>query len=228
MSCFKLPITLCHDIEALIRRFFWGQRGDSQKVHWVRWEELCKPKEQGGMGFKDLSRFNDVLLAKQTWRLLHDKSSLFYWIFKARFFPNYSIMEATCPSSASYAWRSIIKGRDVIKRGAIWRIGDGKSAHIWGDRWLPQKHSALVLSPQVDGLAEAKVQNLIDEERKCWKTELIDETLLDFEATLVKSIPLCLTEQPNELIWPHSANGAYTVKSGYRFLQTNFQNQQPG
>ena len=44
----------------------------------------------------------------------------------------------------------------------------------------------------------------------------------------MKSIPLCLTEQPVELIWPYSANGAYTVKSGYRFLQTDFQNQQPG
>ena len=167
MSCFKLPVTLCHDIEALIQRFFSGQRGDSQKVHWVWWEELCKPKEQGGMGFKDLSWFNNALLAKQTWRLLHDKSTLFYWIFKARFFPNCSIMEATCPSSESYAWKSIIKGRDVIKRGAIWRIGDGKSIHIWGDRWLPQKHSPLVLSLQVDGLVEAKVQSLIDEDRRC-------------------------------------------------------------
>ena len=109
------------------------------------------------MGFKDLSRFNDALLAKQTWRLLHDKSSLFYRVFKARFFPTCSIMEATCPSSASYAWKSIIKGRDVIKRGVIWRIGDGRSIHIWGDRWLPQKNLALVLSPRLDGWAEAKV-----------------------------------------------------------------------
>lgn len=62
------------------------------------------------MGFKDLSRFNDALLAKQTWCLLHDKSLLFYRIFKAKFFPNYSIMEATCPSLASYAWKSIIRG----------------------------------------------------------------------------------------------------------------------
>ena len=54
-SCFKLPSGLCHEIEALIQRFFWGQRGDGRKVHWIRWEDLCKPKSQGGLGFKDLS-----------------------------------------------------------------------------------------------------------------------------------------------------------------------------
>ena len=25
MSCFKLPITLCHEIEAMVRKFWWGQ-----------------------------------------------------------------------------------------------------------------------------------------------------------------------------------------------------------
>ena len=83
MSCFKLPITLCHEIEALICRLFWGQRGDRRKIHWVKWQDLCKPKNQGGMGFKDLALYNDALLAKQTWRLLHDIQSLFHRVFKA-------------------------------------------------------------------------------------------------------------------------------------------------
>ena len=63
--------------------------------------------------------FNDALLVKQTWRLLHDKTSLFYRVFKSKLFPNGTIMEAGNPSSASYAWRSIIRGREVIKKGAI-------------------------------------------------------------------------------------------------------------
>jgi len=37
MSCFKLPVTLCHEIEALIRKFFWGQRGDSRRINWIKW-----------------------------------------------------------------------------------------------------------------------------------------------------------------------------------------------
>ena len=65
MSCFKLPIGLCHEIETLIKKKkIWGQRGESRKVHWIKWEELCKPKTQGGMGFTDLAWFNDALLAK--------------------------------------------------------------------------------------------------------------------------------------------------------------------
>ena len=36
MSCFKLLIGLCHDIEALIKKFFWGQKGEGQKVHWLK------------------------------------------------------------------------------------------------------------------------------------------------------------------------------------------------
>ena len=58
MSRFRLPVGLCQDIEMLAHRFWWGQRGERRKIHWKKWEVLCKPKEEGGMGFKDLCKFN--------------------------------------------------------------------------------------------------------------------------------------------------------------------------
>ena len=118
MGCFKLPLTLCHEIEVLIWKFWWGERGNRRKIHWVKWADLCEPKSKGGMGFKELPLFNDSLLAKQIWRLLHNKNSLFYRIFKSKFFPNCSIIEAKEGRGGSYAWKSILHGREVIRRGA--------------------------------------------------------------------------------------------------------------
>ena len=190
MSCFKLPMNLCHEIKALIRKFYWGQRGDARKIHWVKWQEMCKPKSQGGMGFKDLSRFNDALLAKHTWRLLHDHHSLFYRVFKARFFPDCSIMEAKESSNASFAWKSILRGRDVIKRGAVWRIGNGKSVHIWGDRWLPGAVNNKVLSPAVVANTSTLVSSLIDQTNLVWKGKIIESYFFEWEAKIIKNIPL--------------------------------------
>ena len=64
MGCFKLPMGLCNEIEVIIRKFLWGQRGEKRKVHWLKWSEMTKSKNEGGMGFCDLALHNDSLLAK--------------------------------------------------------------------------------------------------------------------------------------------------------------------
>ena len=218
MSCFKLPNGLCHDIEALVRKFYGGQRGESQKVHWTKWADLCKLKAQGGMGFK--------IFQGSTMPSSPNKLSTFYTIkphyfiefSRPSFFQNYTIMEATNPSSASYMWKSIIKGREVIKRGAVWRIGDGRSTTIWGEHWLSVKHSPKIVLPCTGALADAKVSALIDQKHRTWKEEVLDANLLSFEANMIKKIPLCYIDQADTLTWPFNPTGEYTVKLGYTFL----------
>ena len=76
------------------------------------------------------------MLAKQLWRLLHDRDSLFYRVFKAKYFPNNSIFEAKS-SSGSFTWKCILWSRDLIERGSSWRVGNGDSVRIYKDVWLP-------------------------------------------------------------------------------------------
>ena len=64
MSCFKLPESLCRELNAMMSSFWWGQKDKERKMAWVAWEKLCMPKEDGGMGFRDLRAFNLAFLAK--------------------------------------------------------------------------------------------------------------------------------------------------------------------
>jgi hypothetical protein len=87
IACFKLPRGLFEHINAMIRKFWWGSRAGETKPSWVSWQEMCKPKHMGGLGFRDIELFNLALLARQGWRPMQNTDSLSAGILKARYFP---------------------------------------------------------------------------------------------------------------------------------------------
>ncbi|KAF7151290.1 hypothetical protein RHSIM_Rhsim02G0086600 [Rhododendron simsii] len=123
--------------------------------------------KRGGLGFRDFHDFNIAFLAKQGWRLINGPESLFQRLFKGKYFHYSTFWDASCPKSASWAWRSICAGRSTLRKGWRWCVGDGKAISIWHDPWLPRSLSFHVLSPAppVDSLYHSvtRVSDLIDE-----------------------------------------------------------------
>lgn len=91
------------------------------------------------MGFIDFEAFNQALLAKQAWQILQEPNSLCARVLKAKYFKDGDLMTASCPKGASYSWRSIIHGRDLLKAGLVCRIRNGHSVEILHEYWIPRK-----------------------------------------------------------------------------------------
>ena len=199
----------------MIRQFWWGQRKNEKKLAWVSWERLCQPKDKGGMGFRDLKSFNLALLAKQGWRLLSNTQSLFSRVFKAKYFPECNFTEAAMGNHPSFAWRSIMSAQSVVKKGIRWRVGNGRSIQIWTEDWLPSLAYPRVLSPALAHWTNAKVCDLIVEERGEWNMGVIRHLVNPVEADLVLSIPLSQRLQADRVVWGGTRSGKFSVSSAY-------------
>lgn len=75
MSCFSFPKKVCNELDSMISKFWWGQKGNDGRIHWKAWKSLSKAKSDGGMGFWELEAFNKALLAKTAWRILQDPNA---------------------------------------------------------------------------------------------------------------------------------------------------------
>ncbi|KAK6161362.1 hypothetical protein DH2020_004743 [Rehmannia glutinosa] len=186
MSCFRIPQTICAKIEGACANFWWGMEGGRKKIHWLKWTELCRPKNMGGMGFRNLVEFNKALLAKQIWRIIRNPNSLVARVLKARYFRHGDIMEASIGTKPSYIWRSLLWSRDLIKQGASWRIGNGEQTRIFRDHWVPSLNNSLRYTS--GGLAEDdRVEKLIGD--GAWDEQMIRGNFLPYVADAIMSLP---------------------------------------
>ncbi|XP_012468921.2 uncharacterized protein LOC105787003 [Gossypium raimondii] len=123
-------VGLCRDLEAVMARFWWQKKAGKKGLHWCSWKKLSVPKEEGGMGFRDLAKFNIALLAKQGWHLMENLSSLLARLLKAKYYRGSDFMEASLGANPSFFWRSIWCAKGLLGSGLKWRIGSGTSMSI--------------------------------------------------------------------------------------------------
>ena len=133
-------------------------------------------------------------------------------------------MDAKEGHGGSYAWKSNLKGWQVIRQGAKWRVGNGEDVKIWGDNWLPSVTSTQVHGPLISEFQEATVSSLTNPLSRSWETHLLYIALSPTEAELVKKIPLSCEQKDDKLYWPCVQSGEYSVKPRYFFLKTETSN----
>ncbi|CAN6583607.1 unnamed protein product [Malus baccata var. baccata] len=188
MSCFRLPIGVCRDVERAIRNYWWRGTDQSKGIHWVSWDRLTKQKKAGGMGFKDLQCVNFALLAKIVWRITQKPLSLLASVLSEKYFPGKTFGEAPKGKNTSWGWKGLFEARKVLNLGLRWRVGNGKSINIRKEPWFPKPSTYRVIpKPNLEG---TMVCDLIDPITKSWRTDLIESGFQREDVLPILSIPL--------------------------------------
>lgn len=78
------------------------------------------------MGFKRIRDFNIAMLGKQAWRLIRKSDYLLSRVYKAKYYPNSTFLDAKLGSNPSFIWRNILESKTIFKMGYRWRVGDEK------------------------------------------------------------------------------------------------------
>ncbi|KAL0012456.1 hypothetical protein SO802_007564 [Lithocarpus litseifolius] len=104
--------------------------------------------------------------AKQVWWMMNNPDSLCHRVFKAIFFRNCSILEARDSIVGSYAWKSILSAKDVIRRGMVWRVGTGERDHI---RWNEEVVRNLFLPHEAESILAIPLSLRRPSDRIAWK-----------------------------------------------------------
>ncbi|KAL0410572.1 UNVERIFIED_CONTAM: hypothetical protein Slati_3646900 [Sesamum latifolium] len=215
MSCFQVPLSTCGELKGLMADFLWHNKG-GRRIHWLAWNKLCAKKVEGGLGFRKMSAFNQVMLAKQLWRLISKPNNLLSRIWKQRYFPTSDIFEARVAAGCSFTWRSILATRNLIASGSRWKIGSGQQIRVWLDRWIPRPISFRVITaPNTLGL-QATVSELIDE-RGDWDVTLIRKIFRIEDVDVILNIPVAVGSS-DLLRWHFKNHGSYSVRSGYNLM----------
>ncbi|XP_057419187.1 uncharacterized protein LOC130713437 [Lotus japonicus] len=206
------------DIERMISKFYWSGDASRRSIHWLKWDTLCRPKYDGGVGFRDFKAFNTALVGKNWWRLYRSPESLLGRLFKAVYYPNGSICAAKKGSRPSYAWSSIFCTRWVFEEGARWKVGDGQSIDIWRDKWVPNDAPLIHREDLAQSANLGCVSQLFIPGQRAWDKDLVEMVFWPPTTKAILQIPLSLAGG-DELFWLGSTDGLYTTKQGYMFIR---------
>ncbi|OVA03254.1 Reverse transcriptase zinc-binding domain [Macleaya cordata] len=115
MSCYKLPKAITHKLLCFQRDFWWNHSETDSKMVFLAWSHICKPKDMGGLGFKDPEKVNNAFLAKVAWRFLTNKDSFWNLFYPHEFAAILKIRLPAAPAPDKLLWLKTKTGEFSIK-----------------------------------------------------------------------------------------------------------------
>lgn len=184
----------------------------------VAWSKCCIPKDQGGLGLKNLQLLNKALLLKRSWEVA-SKATISAAFLHVRFLT--AGLQPFAHYKKSSVWLGIKKLWPVLLSNVRWLVGKGDAVRFWKDNWLgvPIVASCNIDESSLDFLND-KVAAFIS--NGVWNLPASFQRTYPNVTHSILSTVLPMDNVTDQIIWAASTSGFLNSKEAYKFFSPSF------
>ena len=219
MQTFRLPTSICDDVDKTTRSFIWSKNNMDRGLHLINWETVIASLSTGGLGLRKARQVNTSLLGKLVWGLLHEKNKLCVQILTHKYLGQANVFNAVCSVSSSPIWKAISKTAVELKDGFRIRIGDGSSS-LWYDEWIKDGS----ICSLVDYVYVSDSNFLV---KDCWSNGVWNFNYLytpltqSIKSKIEEVLVTIFSEIADCWVWVGSLSGVYSASSCYNWFHSS-------
>ncbi|XP_019095868.1 PREDICTED: uncharacterized protein LOC109130605 [Camelina sativa] len=136
-SALVLPKKCIDTLNSLCGMFLWKGCLEGHHSARVAWSTVVTAKSEGGLGIRDLKKWNKACLVKLIWLLFFRSGSIWVaWFKEAVLAGNLSNFWVRKPNS-QHSWiaKKLLKIREEAYPWIMVKLGNGRKCRFWSDRW---------------------------------------------------------------------------------------------
>ncbi|XP_062076508.1 uncharacterized protein LOC133781498 [Humulus lupulus] len=110
-----LPKMVVQKINQVCRAFLWKGSEMLNGPGNVSWEDVCKEKKEGGLGFKDIAMWNLCAIGKHVWDVTKKKDNSWVKWVNSVYIKHDDWWNHIAPNDASWYWKRIVQTKEKIR-----------------------------------------------------------------------------------------------------------------
>jgi hypothetical protein len=218
LSFMEIPVGVRKRLDFYRSNFFWQSDEQKKRYRLSKWNMICRPKDQGGLGIEVLELKNKCLLSKWLFKLLTEQG-MWQEILHNKYLHSKTLAQVQVKPTDSPFWKGLMKVKsDFFSRG-LFKVGDGGSVRFWEDIWLGD----VPLSQQYPSLynivhhRDVLVSTVLSQTplNITFRRGLNDQKYDEWLHLCQRLININLTDEPDKFVWKLTDSGLFTVKSMY-------------
>ena len=131
MSFLEIPVGVRKCLDFYRSSFFWQSDEDKRKYRLTKWNIICQPKDQGGLGIEVLELKNKCLLSKWLSKLINEEG-LWQKLLHNKYLSQKTLSEVQAKPTDSPFWKGLMRVKnDFFNRGSF-KVGNGRMVRFLG------------------------------------------------------------------------------------------------